>query len=77
VTVPSSDALVKLVLPYLVSSGGVGAFLYWLFKRKLEDRFAKEMENTKHELQLEQQKMSIVFEQQKNSFRKVLTGRPI
>src|ERR1700674_5254993 len=70
---PSGEGILKLALPWL-SSGGATALFSWLLKRRLENRFTRELEKTKHELQLEQQKMSIVFEHQKDSFRKLLAA---
>jgi hypothetical protein len=71
-SVSALDDLSKFLLLLVGSGGGLGTFLYWLLKSKLEDRFTRELERTRHQLQLEQQKMSIVYEHQKDSFRKVL-----
>jgi hypothetical protein len=50
----------------------VAGVAYWLLQKRLEAFLAQRLELTKHEIQLEYQKKSTVFEQQKNSFRNVL-----
>lgn len=50
--------------------GAIGALIYLVLQRRLDKR----LEITKHELQIEYQKKSIVFEHQKDSFRNVLVG---
>jgi hypothetical protein len=67
-TIPS----ISTVLTWLATSSGIAGFLYWLLKKKLEDHFARELEMTRHKLQLESQRMSIVYEHQKGSFRTLL-----
>ena len=73
---PILDAIAGWFSTIVISASGVAAFLYFLLKKTLEktidSRFDENLENIKHELQLEQQKMSIVYQQQKDSFRKVL-----
>lgn len=64
-------------LTWLITGLGVlGSLLYLILKRSLEKsvdaRFDERLENVKHQLQLEQQRMSVVYENQKDSFRKVL-----
>ena len=55
----------------LVAAWGV---LYYVLQKQLEAKLARRLEFTKHELQLEYQKKSIVFEHQKDSFRNVLVA---
>jgi hypothetical protein len=79
---PSNFALVqgwiKTALAYLGGFGGLSALLYILLKRALERtvdaRFEERLTKIKHELELEQQKMSVVYQNQKDSFRNVLVG---
>ncbi|MCU1299881.1 MAG: hypothetical protein JWQ87_165 [Candidatus Sulfotelmatobacter sp.] len=70
------DSIMKWISAIFISAGGLGAFLYFLLKKTLEktvdSRFDARLEKIKHELQLEQQRMSIVYEHQKDSFRKIL-----
>src|SRR5438034_1008696 len=65
---PTIDAIARWFSTIVISSGGVAAFLYFLLKKTLEktvdSRFDARLEQVKHALQLEQQKMSIVYEQQ-------------
>ena len=68
------DALLKLVPTVVVLFGSLGGFLYWLLQRTLDARFRERLEETKHELKLEQDKMSVVFPAQKESFRKILAA---
>lgn len=68
------DVLLKLLPTLVVLLSGLGGFLYWLLQRTLDARFAERLEETKHELALEQEKMSVVFAYQKDSFRKILTA---
>jgi hypothetical protein len=60
----------------LASAVGSGGLLYFLIKKSLEktidSRFDARLEKVKHDLQLEHQRMSVVYEHQKDSFRKVL-----
>jgi len=69
---------VKTALAYLGGYGGLATLLYFLLKKSLErtvdSRFDARLEKVKHQLQLEQQKMSVVYENQKDSFRKVLVA---
>jgi hypothetical protein len=55
----------------LVAGWGV---VYYVLQKQLEAKLASRLEFTKHELQLEYQKKSIVFEHQKDSFRNVLVA---
>src|SRR5579864_817995 len=71
---PWIDESVKLLSFLLLSSTGAASIVYFVLQKRIENRFAKELEKAKHELQLEQQRMSIVFEHQKDSFRKVLAA---
>jgi hypothetical protein len=64
----------KLVLTILGSASGLGALLYWVLQKKLETHFAARLENIRHGLQLEQQKMAVVYNHQKDSFRNVITA---
>jgi len=68
--------LVWNVLGYLGGLSVVGTLLYVMLKKTLEravdSRFDARLEKVKHELQLEQEKMSVVYENQKDSLRKVL-----
>lgn len=73
-TIHNLTELFKLVAAVLASVGGLGAVLYFILQRVLEAHFASRLEQTKHELQLEQQRMSIVYEHQKDSFTKVLSA---
>jgi hypothetical protein len=61
-----------------VTAGGLSVFLYSLLKKTLDktvdSRFDARLERVKHELELESKKQSIVYEQQKESFRKVLVA---
>ena len=66
--------LLKLASGLVVLLGALGGFLYWLLQRTLDARFAERLEKTKHELGLEQEKMSVVFAYQKDSFRKILSA---
>jgi hypothetical protein len=66
------DLILKLVGVLVPLLGGLGAFLYWMLKKALETRFAQHLEKTKHDLQLELEKMTVVFEHQKDSFHKIL-----
>jgi len=68
-SVSISDLILKLL-----SFGGLGGLLYWLLQKRLEAHFATTLQQTGHKLRLEQEKMSIVFEHQKDSFRKVLAA---
>ncbi len=68
------DVLLKLVPTVVVLFSGLGGFLYWLLKQTLDARFKERLEETKHELKLEQDKMSVVFPAQKESFRKILAA---
>lgn len=52
----------------------VWGLAYWWLQRRVEASLARRLKVTKHELQLEYQKKSIVFEHQKDSFRRVLVG---
>jgi hypothetical protein len=52
----------------------LGGVLYWVLQKRIEATLARRLEITKHELQLEYQKMSIVFEHQKDSFRNILVA---
>ncbi len=61
-------------LSVLLSLPALGIMLYWVLQKKLEAILARRLEITKHELQLEYQKMSVVFEHQKDSFRNVLVA---
>jgi hypothetical protein len=74
----SAQRWVTTVLAYLGGYGGLSVFLYFLLKKTLEktvdSRFDERLEKVKHELQLEQEKMSIVYENQKDSFRKILVA---
>jgi hypothetical protein len=72
VNIQTLTDLFKLVLSVLASVTGLGSVLYFVLQKALEAHFASRLEQTKHELQLEQQKMSVVYEHQKDSFRKVL-----
>jgi hypothetical protein len=69
---------VTRILAYLGGYGGLAALLYLLLKKTLEktidSRFDERLEKVKHDLQLEQQKMSVVYENQKDSFRKILVA---
>jgi hypothetical protein len=67
-----ADLLQKLLPGLVVFVSALGGFIYWLLQRTLDARFAAQSEKIKHELQLELEKMSVVFEHQKDSFRKVL-----
>ena len=68
------DVLLKLVPLLVVLFSGLGGFLYWLLQRTLDSRFAERLAETTHQLRLEQERMSVVFAQQKDSFRKVLSA---
>jgi hypothetical protein len=63
---------ISAVLTWLATSGGITGFLYWFLKKKLEDHFNRELEMTRHRLQLESQRLSVVYEHQKTSFRNLL-----
>jgi hypothetical protein len=52
----------------------LGGFLYWILRKAIEERLAKRLEQTKHELQSELQRISIVYEHQKDSFRAILSA---
>ena len=58
--------------------GGLSAILYLLLKKALEktvdSRFDERLEKVKHDLQLEQEKMSVVYQNQKDSFRNILVA---
>lgn len=65
----------------LASLGGLGLLglllrdpLKKALERFIDSRFDERLEKVKHELQLEQQKMSVVYENQKDSFRNILVG---
>jgi hypothetical protein len=67
----------ELILKLLMQGGalsGIGGAIYWRLQKRLERRFAIELENTKNQLQLQHAKLSIVYEHQKDSFRKVLAA---
>jgi hypothetical protein len=68
------DVLLKLVPTVVVLFSGLGGFLYWLLQRTVDTRLKERLEATKHELKLEQDKMSVVFPAQKESFRKILAA---
>jgi len=59
---------IKLLAGFLLSLGRLGGLLYFLLQNALEARFAKKLEETKHDLQLDLEKMSIVYRHQKDSF---------
>jgi len=62
-------------LPAVLPAVGVlGGVLYWLLQKKMEATLAQRLEVTKHQLQLDYQRMSIVFEHQRDSFRRVLAA---
>lgn len=46
----------------------------WWLQKKMEARLAKQLEGTKHEFQDKLQKLSIVYEHQKDSFKGVLSA---
>jgi len=77
-TLDSISKLISNVLVYLGGVGAVGAFFYFLLKKTTEKivdaRFDERLEKVKHELQLEQQRMSVVYQNQKDSFREVLVA---
>jgi hypothetical protein len=56
------------------SVGVLGGVLYWLLQKRMEATLAQRLEVTKHQLQLDYQRMSIVFEHQRDSFRRVLAA---
>jgi hypothetical protein len=60
--------------PSLPSVAVLGGVLYWVLQKKMESVLARRLEITKHELQLEHQRMSVVFEHQKDSFRSILVA---
>jgi hypothetical protein len=62
------------VLSSLVTAGAVLGGLFWLLRKGLEEYSAKRIDQAKHELELKADKLSIVFEHQKDSFRKVLAA---
>lgn len=68
------DLLLKLIPLLVVAFSGLGGFLYWLLKRTLDARFAERLAQTTHQLKLEQDKMSVIYLNQKDSFRNVLVG---
>jgi hypothetical protein len=71
----SISDLVLGLLPILVLLlSGLGSVIYLVLQKRLDARFAGELEKTKHELQLELKRMSVLFEHQKDSFRKVLAA---
>jgi len=74
VSVFSGSPDIDWVAEGLFVLGAVGSLLYWLLKKALEDQFAKRLERMKHELQTEAQKLSIVYEHQKDSFRSILAA---
>jgi hypothetical protein len=74
------------VLPSVAVLGGAG---WWFLQKHIENKLAQKLESTKqelqtelaktlevtkHELQLDYQRKSIVFEHQRDSFRRVLTA---
>jgi len=68
------DQLTNLLPKLVVLIGGSGGILYWTLKKALEARFNEKLEKVKHELQLDLAKKSIVFDHQKDSFRKLLSA---
>jgi len=69
---------IKSALAYLGGAGVLG-FLFRdplkkAFEKLIDSRFDERLAKIKHELDLEQQKMSIVYQNQKDSFRNVLMG---
>lgn len=73
-TISHLKDIFNLIAGILVSVGGIGVVLYFILQKTLEAHFARRLEQTKHDLQLEQQRMSIVYEHQKDSFRDVLVA---
>jgi hypothetical protein len=59
------------VLAVLVG-GGLGGFLFSLIQKTLEERSAKRLETTKHDLQLDRERKGVIFEHQRDSLRNVL-----
>jgi hypothetical protein len=49
---------IKLLAGFLLSLGSLCGLLYFLLQNALEARFAKKLEETKHDLQLDLEKMS-------------------
>jgi hypothetical protein len=67
---------VKTVLAYLGGFGGVSVLLYFTLKKALERsidvHFDKRLARVRHDFELEQQRMSVVYQNQKDSFKNVL-----
>ncbi len=74
----SAQRWVTTVLAYLGGYGGLSAVLYLLLRKALEktvdSRFDERLEKVRHDLQLEQEKMSVVYQNQKDSFRNLLVA---
>jgi hypothetical protein len=66
--------ILKQLGVFVPTAAAVGAGVYWMLQKRLEAHLAQRLEVTKHELQLENQKRSIVFEHQKDAFRNVLVA---
>ena len=60
------------VLSSVVTVGVVLGGLFWLLRKKLEEYFARRIEQAKHELELKADKLSIVYEHQRMAFAKCL-----
>lgn len=50
----------------------ISGLIYYFLNKKIESKFNKELESYKHKLELEHSKLSIVYENQKESFKKVI-----
>jgi hypothetical protein len=68
------SSIFNSIVSFLATLSVLGPVLYWVLQKTLEANFAKRLEITKHELQIELQRLSIVYEHQKDSFRAILSA---
>ena len=73
---PSLGSIAEWFSAIRIGASGIGVLLHCLLKKTLEktvdSRFEEKLEKVKQGLRLEEKKQSIVYEQQKDSFRRAL-----